>query len=67
MVRRAIPCGRCRLVRTEREWSELPVHTQLTGEEVSGVVSRWPDHLVVVVRACSCGAPIARLAPAPLG
>lgn len=46
--------------RTEAEWSALPALTQVAAEELSGVVSRWPEDLVVVVRTCTCGAPIAR-------
>ena len=63
MPRVKIACGRCRLERTESEWSALPALTELADEELSGLVSHWPEHLVVVVRACSCGAPIARSMP----
>ncbi len=55
-----IACGRCRVQRTEAEWAALPALTQVAGEQLAGVVSHWPEHLVVVVRECSCGAPIAR-------
>jgi hypothetical protein len=58
-----IACGRCRMVRTEPEWAALPAVTQVAGAELADLVVRWPDRVVVVVRACTCGAPIARLAP----
>jgi hypothetical protein len=58
-----IPCGRCRAVRTTEEWLALPAVTQVAGAELASVVSRWPDRIVVIVRACSCGASIARLVP----
>ena len=58
-----IACGRCRVERTEAEWSSLPTLTELADDELAGLVSHWPAHRVVVVRACTCGAPIARLVP----
>jgi hypothetical protein len=58
-----VECGRCRQKRTEAEWTALPAVTQVEGAALAGLVSRWPAHLVVVVRACTCGSAIARLAP----
>jgi hypothetical protein len=58
-----IACGRCRTVRTENEWSALRRVAQMDAERLSGVVVRWPDDVIVVVRECLCGTPIARLAP----
>ncbi len=63
MRRVNIACGRCRVERTPAEWSALPELTEVAAADLEGVVSRWPEHLVVVVRACSCGAPIARSTP----
>ena len=59
-TRPRIACGRCRAQRTEAEWSALPAVAQVEGDELATVVSRWPEDMVIVVRACSCGAPIAR-------
>lgn len=59
-MRVKIACGRCRAQRTEAEWSALPAVTQVADDELAAVVSRWPENVVIVVRACSCGAPIAR-------
>ena len=58
-----VECGRCRHVRTAAEWSALPPVTQVEGDTLAGLVSHWPPHVVVVVRACTCGSAIARLAP----
>ncbi len=63
MARVKIACGRCRVERTESEWAALPALTELADDALSGLVSHWPEHLVVVVRACTCGAPIARSMP----
>ena len=55
---------------------QFPIPQQLELAETSLAVNeilvplpsgRWPAHLFVVVRACSCGAPIARLASMPVG
>jgi hypothetical protein len=62
MTRARVACGQCRIVRTEREWSALPAVAQVAGADLASLVSRWPDHLVIEVRGCTCGAPIARLA-----
>ena len=59
---RVIACGRCRVRRTEGEWSTLPAIIEVAGPELATLVSHWPNHMVVVVRACTCGGPIARLA-----
>ncbi|MBX3201930.1 MAG: hypothetical protein KF894_27590 [Labilithrix sp.] len=62
-----IACGRCRTVRSAGEWSALPLRSEIGEAEVASHVSRWPADLVVVVRTCTCGAPIARLAPRRAG
>ena len=61
--RGTVECGRCRQVRTEGEFTALPAIAQVEGDALASLVSRWPAHVVVVVRACTCGSPIARLAP----
>lgn len=63
LQRPTITCGRCRLRRTDGEWSALPAVLEVAGEELARVVTHLPPHTAVVVRACTCGAPIARLAP----
>lgn len=60
--RAKIACGRCGAVRSEREWSALPAVAEVAGPELERLVSRWPSGGAVVVRACSCGASIARIA-----
>lgn len=60
--RASVECGRCRKVRTDGEFQALPPIAQVEGDALTGFVSRWPPHVVVVVRACTCGSPIARLA-----
>lgn len=61
LARPTIACARCRVVHTERDWAALTPITQVDGADLSGVVRDWPAELVVVVRACVCGKPIARL------
>lgn len=64
--RRAIACGRCRVERTEPEWSALPPVGEVDADALASVVTHWPHRAArVVVRACSCGSPIARLALRP--
>ncbi|HEY4014057.1 MAG TPA: hypothetical protein VGM06_12015 [Polyangiaceae bacterium] len=62
MTRETIACGRCRTIRSEEQWSSLRRVARVDGEGLSGVVVRWPVDVVVIVRECSCGALIARLA-----
>jgi hypothetical protein len=61
--RATVACGRCRVEWTCLEWWALPVVTRVADAELALLVSRWPEQVVVVVRTCSCGAPIARLVP----
>jgi hypothetical protein len=62
MSRAPIICGQCRLARSEQQWSLLPPVTEVAAGDLEGLVIRWPDQLVVIVRACTCGGTIARLA-----
>jgi hypothetical protein len=58
-----VACGRCRTVRDEREWGALPALHRIEREELSRTLaerSGVAPPSAVVVRACSCGAPIAR-------
>jgi hypothetical protein len=56
-----IACRLCRTVRDEKAWLALPRVARVAEDELATFVSRWPDDVVVDVRACTCGAHIARL------
>lgn len=58
-------CGRCGVRYGAETFVGLRAVRVLGPEEVAPHVVRWPDGVVVDVRACArCDAPIARLAPA---
>lgn len=57
-------CGRCGAHYAAPAFLDLTRLGTLAEGELSAFVSRWPNGLVVEVRACArCQGPIARLAP----
>jgi hypothetical protein len=60
-----VSCNLCRAVRDEDEWLALPRLARVAGDDLAYLVRRWPDGVVVDVRACTCGAAIARLVCGP--
>ena len=44
------------------DWTKLPLFAQLSGADLSALVTPWPPHVVVQIRSCShCGRKLSRL------
>gem|GEM_PF-4242592 len=65
-ARRRHPACRCGAHYAESAFAELAPVQVLRQQELAGIVVRWPDGMIVDVRACAaCASPIARLASKP--
>ena len=58
-------CGRCRAEYGEDAWRALECVDRIVAARVRGLVTVWPDDVVVDIRRCrACGGAIARKQPA---
>ncbi|AKU93837.1 hypothetical protein AKJ09_00501 [Labilithrix luteola] len=58
-AQRACACGRHYDIEA---WAALPLITRLTADDVAALVSSWPAHVVIEVRACArCSRQCSRL------
>jgi len=61
-VARTVTCANCGALHDARMWTTLALHTHLAFDDVRDLVTIWPwsRSVVVEVRTCTCGSPLAR-------
>jgi hypothetical protein len=53
-------CQSCRASYESGAWGALPIVAEVAPNEVRSMVEDWPSGLLVRVRRCACGQPMAR-------